>query len=515
MLHYEVVIRHHLKGEIMGDIKREKLQSLVVLVLTVFGMSSCNSENIEKQEIISNKKSEIENKVVRPFPNIPVDFEEFAINASRDNEIVTNNGSILRVPSKSLIDANGNIIKGKVNIKYKEYRDMVDVFLSGITMQYDSGGEGMHFESAGMFEIRGEDSNGSEVFVKEGKELIVDFASENSADRFNLYAFDETASKWNYLGKDKTLDPIEGKRKTSFAEEEMKKSGIKLELEKNEKSGTIPKKADETEFKLRVVFDEKEYPELAVYEDLQFQILNKKDFNPEDASIDWISVNINKKENGQYSLHFVGAETERRIDCIPVLEGENYDKAMKQFESERLESKAVLSKLEEVQKQKELAYQNEFQEWEKTRQQDSIRRSLMSESDKSKALVMREFQVKNFGIYNSDCPRAFPKEKILFVQLKDKDVEKPDSLLQHKYTYLVDKSKNALYTYYNTEKFGFNPEERNLLWTITKDNKLAVLKPQGFEAIGKIRNGSKTIVEVEVIDIDFKNEKEIRSYLEI
>jgi len=73
-------------------------------------------------------------------------------------------GSKLVIPPKAFTSRSGEIVSGKVDIKYREYHDYVDFFVSGIPMRYDSAGVEYILESAGMIEIYGE-KNGERVEI--------------------------------------------------------------------------------------------------------------------------------------------------------------------------------------------------------------------------------------------------------------------------------------------------------------------------------------------------------------
>jgi hypothetical protein len=68
--------------------------------------------------------------------------------------------------------------------------------VSGIPMDYDSGGVKGHFVSAGMFEMNAS-VNGKEVFLAPGKDVSMKFAVVDTASDFNFYRLDEKKG-WVY-----------------------------------------------------------------------------------------------------------------------------------------------------------------------------------------------------------------------------------------------------------------------------------------------------------------------------
>jgi len=449
----------------------------------------------------------------RPFPSIKTAYETFEVQAKTGTEWRSKNGSIIRVPAAGLVDKDGNAIKGKVQFKYDEMRDMVDVFLSGVPMTYDSNGVEQHFESAGMFELRAE-QNGEPLFIDSKKAITVDFASENKGNEFNLYNYNETKGKWNFRKKDKTIDPKLAKDLASKAGIELKMVDLELQGLKN-KVGIEPEKASDQQLNFRVVYDKELYPELAVYDDLLFQILNKDKFKPEYSNFEWSTVDIKKGESGSYKVQFEMPDLKIEYLCKPVFEEANYEKALSKFEQRYEKSQGVIVEMKKRAEERQARYNQLQQLWTEQRIQDSTRRSLLGRSWQSKGVVMRQFQVLDFGFYNSDCPRNLPQGKRLFAELRDEQQSHPDSMLNYTKVYLVDKERNALYTLNNSSDLSFNPLSENVLWTVTEDNKLAVLYPEKFEALANLSNGSKANLNMQLIDADFTSEVEIRAYLKL
>ena len=67
--------------------------------------------------------------------------------------------------------------------------------LSGIKMTYQDG----DFESAGMFEIRAEES-GKNLELRADKEIDIEMASYREGD-FDSFVMDEAAQQWNFIEK--------------------------------------------------------------------------------------------------------------------------------------------------------------------------------------------------------------------------------------------------------------------------------------------------------------------------
>ena len=109
-------------------------------------------------------------------------------------------GTVIQIPADAFVDADGNPVTGNVVIDYREFRDPIDFILSGIPMTYDSGGVNNTFLSAGMFELNAS-ANGKEVFLAKDKTIDMEFASTDSSNTFNFYAFRDGDNNWENIGR--------------------------------------------------------------------------------------------------------------------------------------------------------------------------------------------------------------------------------------------------------------------------------------------------------------------------
>ena len=59
---------------------------------------------------------------------------------------------------------------------------------------------------------------------------------------------------------------------------------------------------------------------------------------------------------------------------------------------------------------------------------------------------------------------------------------------------LVEKGRNAIFRY--TSKIKFNPQQENMIWGVTNDNKLAYLKANEFKEISQTQGEYTFIMNV-------------------
>jgi hypothetical protein len=164
-----------------------------------------------KNQFKSNNLSSSFNKkhplVKPPFVGLDVRRNLYQIHAQNGGRFMYPSGTQVLIPRNAFVDAQGNPVNGNVTIDYREFRDQVDILVSGIPMKYDSAGKVGDFESAGMFEMNAS-VNGQEVFLAEGKSIGVEFAVVDTAGSYNFYELDPKKG-WVYKEKPGELYSIE------------------------------------------------------------------------------------------------------------------------------------------------------------------------------------------------------------------------------------------------------------------------------------------------------------------
>lgn len=149
-----------------------------------------------------------------PVAGLDVYPDVYTVNALTGSVLDYGSGTRIMVPSMAFEDANGNPVTGNVDVTYREFRDVVDVVLSGIPMKYDSGGVAGDFRSAGMFEIESS-QNGTEVFLRDGKQIDMKFAVTDTASDFNFYRLDEK-NGWQYMTNTGTAESDQSASQTTY-----------------------------------------------------------------------------------------------------------------------------------------------------------------------------------------------------------------------------------------------------------------------------------------------------------
>ncbi|MBN2755646.1 MAG: hypothetical protein JXR51_00630 [Bacteroidales bacterium] len=165
----------------------------IIVLISIFLIFSC-SDKVVKQAFISP-----------PFADLNPQYTEYEINADYGDTVFIDSGSEIIIPADIWVNKNGEKVKGKINLKYREFSDALDIFLAGVPMCYDSANVKSTLKTAGMFELRAfKDTN--EIFINKGKFIDVKFASNVKGGEYNFYTFDEQAENWEYKGTDKPTE---------------------------------------------------------------------------------------------------------------------------------------------------------------------------------------------------------------------------------------------------------------------------------------------------------------------
>lgn len=154
-------------------------------------------------------------RVQPPIPELEPPFKIFTVQAEKGDTLYLPEGTRITIPPNALVDTNGNPVSGEATVKYREFHNMTSVFLSGIPMEVRENGQKRIFQTAGMFEIRAENENG-ELQLADGKSIAMDFASYETGDDYDFFAFDENGSGWQVQEAD--VSPRENPVKKTMSE---------------------------------------------------------------------------------------------------------------------------------------------------------------------------------------------------------------------------------------------------------------------------------------------------------
>ena len=408
-----------------------------------------------------------------PLKNIEPVYEKAVINVNQGGEFVYESGSKIIVPPAAFVDNDGQLVEGDVDIKYREFHDFVDFFLSGIPMEYDSAGVNYSLESAGMVEIFAE-QNGIRLNVAPGKEIDVELVSEiavpianrGEVPAYNIYKLDEEKRNWVYKGRD-DIEFIEDDMSDLFIEEDMSapeqeyiKELAEIEQKENAEVASIeskiaipptpvkPERANGNDYVFNFDFSDEEVGisyrnSSSAQEDIHelrkqyantlWQVApNNDDFNEDMVGqIAWEDMKLEQINNRDYELTLINPNKVLKVIVNPVLSSNDYDKALEEFNqdfavyqtqiAEREEAlKVQKQELEERIKLERLAAQKRYEEKLaifKENGRDDLATNLMVNQK-----VINRFSASSLGTWNCDrpLPPAVYRLKGEFVDKKSK-----------------------------------------------------------------------------------------------
>lgn len=481
-----------------------------------------------------------------------VQFTTYRVNPDKGGEFTHHTGSKLKVPKGAFVDDNGNAVTGEVELRYREFKDPVEVFVSGIPMTYDSAGTQYHFESAGMMEIQGF-KDGKPVRMTPGKKIEIEMTSKYDGD-YNFYELDTAARNWVYRGKDKVKkDPVRGQNLTApdpvgavfhsfFNEQDAKTDPIAIAAEKvgneikeikkdiariEKTRPQEPKKADSSRPKFNIEVDPQDFPELALYEGMVFEVgeESKNSFSKEMYDVEWDDAQLaeGSKKGINYKLMLTKGKERHTLVVYPVLTGKNYETALAEYNEKFKKYQETLDMRIADEKKKEEEYSalvNQLEEERKERQRiwEAQQEALKKQADEmamqagKQQQIYRVMQISNFGTFNCDNPRMLPKGNMVNATFKDKA---GNALALHQ-VMLVEKKRNTYFTYFNGtyDKFSYNPKEENMLLAVPFNSKgIALFTVDEFQEVPP-RKGPYEF-RLSIVERDFKNIKELKAYLDI
>ncbi len=106
-------------------------------------------------------------------------------------------GTSVTIPANSLVDQNGQPVKGEAELFFREYRTIEEFLASGIPMHYSDGRGPFYFNSGGMFEVRVSQA-GTPLKMAAGTGYDVNFSPTEAMESASLYYLDDQTGEWKF-----------------------------------------------------------------------------------------------------------------------------------------------------------------------------------------------------------------------------------------------------------------------------------------------------------------------------
>ncbi len=444
-----------------------------------------NETNLQQKTNQDNFTYEPNNELAQltaikpPFIEHDIPYEVFKINASKDEVITTNSGTTFLIKKHTLVDSNHNLIEGLAEIHYREFRNPVDIFLSGIPMDFDSAGTSYPFESAGMLDIKGF-KNGSPIEIAENKTIDFLFNSTSTENSFDLFTLNKETGVWT---KDEQSIPVANYHQPN--NEKKTNTAINKPIS--------PIKQNKKKYTLNLDVDKTNYPELATYEGTIFEINESaKKFDPLIYKIQWQDAKLSdSKEKNNYTLKLTREDSSVYLTVYPVVKDAYYEKAISKYQNEMaLYNKKTANINDEFDGYDDAKAQTISQEINaaiaiNTSEQFSKNSSTpISVSTIAGSIVTRAFRLSSFGIANCDMLIMPQNQPNLLAQLKT--VDNRGNKIEITNYNVANPKKNAVQSFVNNnEGLRYHRRGPSVLWFVTANGLIGIAYPEQFKTIKK------------------------------
>ncbi len=478
-----------------------------------------------------------------PLETVQPEYATHSVDARQGGTYAFSGGSRLVIPSKAFMDDRGRLIEGDVDIHYREMHDYVDFFVAGIPMVYDSAGARFFLESAGMVEIFAV-QDGERLRLAPGKAIEVELVSEivlppdvDAAPAFRVYQLDTLNRTWTYRPVEHeqvleapSVDPNDPLywAKTALLEEltaiEAGAEAQRRQIRQSLARPVAPVKpqplsSDQPSLELDFLDGvEIEGQDRRFYEGTIWQISpNSPDFDPDVLSEVWADFQFRPVNNVEYELTLLRGEEQEKILVTPVLSGDDYQRARQayeeayaRYEAQLAEYEAAINRrLDSLQTTTDAAIltaREQFESQVKTLQDEGQ----FVETGIRRRIVNR-FLASSLGIWS--CDRLLPVGgetfRATFVDQHGKEYRSHTA-------YLATKGHNTVFRFFTGESgaLQIDLDAESLLWVVTEDNKIALLRPRRLREDLSGRKEAP-LLELELIDQEIRTEEDVREILRL
>ena len=136
-------------------------------------------------------------RIAPPVTDIDIPFQKHRFQADSGTTLRLPTGTEIRIEPGSLVDANGKIVQGEVELRVREFHSTNDILRSGIPLNTQRNGSD-RLQSAGMIEMRAF-ANDQVLEVADGKTIGVYFAGYRNSSGYDLW-YMEGDDNWKVRG---------------------------------------------------------------------------------------------------------------------------------------------------------------------------------------------------------------------------------------------------------------------------------------------------------------------------
>lgn len=446
------------------------------ILLSLFNPSDQPSEDKTNSPVVA--QTEPIATIVSPLDGYDPNYEIFSIDCSKDQTITTKSGSVIFIPAHSLTDSVGNIVEGIADIHYKEYRDQVDIFESGIPMEYDSAGSSYTFESAGMLDIKGIQNDQPLKIAKEKNiDLLFNSTTENAG--YSFYNLDQKTNDWNL---DSQSIPVFNPNTTEKA---MTKKTVKTNAVASIKMPKAPVKQNIKKYSLSVAIDKQKNPELDAYEGSIMEVNESKEkFDPIVYNVQWETAELSKSTvEGNYDLLLSRKNESVKLLVYPVVKDEFYDKAILKYKNDLSDYQAKTDSEDDF----DLYAEVDPNVTAGSITYGKVMRELMAAKFIKPTLTSRLIRLTSFGIHNCDRPIISPTQQPRLATTKEIKTDDGQTVGVTTY-YVANPNRNAVVTLNALEELRYYGLGETVLWFVDGGGAIGIVPPEQFDKIDDLES---------------------------
>jgi hypothetical protein len=430
-------------------------------ILLFFGIRSYLSVVSEEEVLALNA----------PFASIKKDFTQYELDADKGDTIVHSSGSLIIVPASAFVDSKGNQVNGKVDIKYRELADPVDMFIAGVPQNSDN----TTLQTAGMMHIEGF-KDGKPVFINKDKDLQVELRSTVSAsisvDNMKAYAYNKDEKNWKSYGAVSTeilasqdgleinTDSFEYSIPTKFDASEIA-GAIEKRYPKPVKPIAPSKGTPKDMIALGLDFNIKEFPEFTQYENVEW-VASKAIVSPLPEN-GWSDMKVIRIGDLKYEIVMIPNEESKRagrkevrFEATPLIPYTQqsiaeYERALNRYNTAlSIREEQISRELINLEKKNIPA----IAEVEKKKPEDRFRVNN----------IVSRFTIPEFGLWSAANMFNLNSLPIINASFKDSNGNNIDVAQ----VYVSDAEKQLYFSTADKSKLHYNIEsEHNQLWVMS------------------------------------------------
>ncbi|HNP47268.1 MAG TPA: hypothetical protein PKK99_03130 [Bacteroidia bacterium] len=440
-----------------------------------------------------------------PLPSIRVSLQKWVVDANVGQLLTSAKHSLIQIPPRAFVDKDGKVVEGNVEINFREYHNFLDIFLSGIPMNYHNG-DSAQLESAGMMELVASKDN-VPLYVNPKNKINVMLASVKNSNDYNLYYFDRKKNEWVYKGKDAVVVNADEnavmKTKVNWADSVEQKFTYtrynssfqiyRVNSVQPKRSFFFGMKKEPGSFSFKLTNKAAQCNEERwmnrvnwVYIGDDASSMSSRLFsrdkssktNP-NSSTQWNDFTVRYDEDsGSYLLSMYGENDSMQIHVLPMNRSDYSRKKFKEY----------FPSYAQVQEDRLQSHRKSFLKFQRdTSDYYASNGRYITTNYSASTAVMRQFTIDGFGIWNCDRPTGKPAGAKVVAHFEDQHGQpiQPESVFH------VDKNLNTVFTYYpNTlNQFSYDPSSENLIWVVLKGNRIAAIHPKEFKQKYNKRSG--------------------------